>query len=175
MKKWLKKNKMEKLKEKISGKPWPVHEKKRTIEIIDRASERKTGSLLFLDEFVYFFLLFTGIIGNFFISVILVPLMLILTGFYLYTALFLIGIAFGALINQIILEIQKIEERRHFIPGLLMAAIALINIYIMTKLANVLETKLGLLTPTHNPWLVSLAYVAAFLIPHIYTEYKKRF
>lgn len=166
---------MEKLKEKISGKPWPVHEKKRAIEIIDQASEKKTGVLRFLDEFVYFFLLFTGIIGNFFISVVLVPLMLILTGFYLYASLFLIGIAFGALINQIILEIQKIEERRHFVPGILMAVIALINIYIMTKLANVLEAKLGLLTSVHNPWAVSVVYVLAFLIPHIYTEYKRRF
>lgn len=166
---------MDRLKEKISGKPWPVHEKKRTIDIINQASEKKTGTLLFLDEFVYFFLLFTGIIGNFFISVILVPLMLILTGFYLYAALFLIGLAFGALINQIILEIQKIEERKHFIPGLLMAAIALINIYIMTNLANILEAKLGLLTPMHSPIAASIVYVLAFLIPHIYTGYKRRF
>jgi hypothetical protein len=115
------------------------------------------------------------VIGNFFISVVLVPLMLILTGPYLYATLFLIGLAFGALINQILIEIKQIDEKKHFIPGLLIAAIALINIYIMTQLANVLETKLGLLTPTHNPWLVSTVYVAAFLIPHIYTEYKKRF
>lgn len=166
---------MEKLKQKIAAKPWPVHTKKRTVEIVSSAARKKTKATHILDEFVYFFMLFTGVIGNFFISVILIPLMLVLTGLYLYFTLFLIGLAFGALINQILIEIQKIDEKRHFIPGLLIAAIALINIYIMTKLVNVLEAKLGLLTPTHNPWLVSVVYVAAFLIPHIYTEYKKRF
>ncbi|MEM4264055.1 MAG: hypothetical protein QW666_04160 [Candidatus Woesearchaeota archaeon] len=166
---------MKKLKESIITKPWPVSVKKRTINIIDRAKERKTGTILFIDEFVYFFLLFTGVLGNFFISVTLVPLMLIMSGFYLYASLFLIGLAFGALINGLLKELQKIEEKRHIIPSLLLGAVALINIYIMTRLANILEAKLELLTPTHSPLLVSIVYVAAFLIPYFYSEYKRRF
>lgn len=163
------------LKKRISAKPWPVHVKKRTLEILHKAKEKKTRTTLLLDEFVYFLLFFTGVIGNFVISVILVPLLLVLNGAYLYITLFLIGLAFGALINGILLEIHKIEQKRQLISGMLMGAIALINIYIMTQLANILEIKLRLLTSMHSPILVSTVYVLAFLIPHFYSEYKRRF
>ena len=86
--------------------------------------------------------------------------------------IFLIGLAFGALINVILIEIHKIEVKKHIIPGLLVGAIALINVYIMTKLANVLEIKLKLLTPEHDPIIVSAVYVTAFLIPHLITYIK---
>ena len=162
------------MKESIAKKAWPVSEKKRTLDILERAPEKKTKRLIFLDEFVYWVLLFIGILGNFIISVVLVPFLLILSGFYLYAALFLIGLAFGALINVILVEIHKIEVKKHIIPGLLIAAIALINIYIMARLANTLEVKLQLLTPAHNPIYVSAVYVVAFLIPHLISAVRSR-
>ena len=86
----------------------------------------------------------------------------------------MIGLAFGALINVILVEIHKIETKKHIIPGLLIAAIALINVYIMTKLANLLEVKLELITPAHDPVLVSMVYTVAFLIPHVITTIKSK-
>lgn len=160
------------MKEKIAKKPWPVHIKKRTIEALERAKTKKTPKLLFLDELVYFVLLFLGIIGNFIISVVLVPFMLVLSGIYLYITLFIIGLAFGALINVMLIEIHKIEQRVHIMPGVLMAALALINVYIMARLANLLMIKLHLYTPQHSPIILSTSYVLAFLIPHFITTVK---
>ena len=162
------------MKEKILKKPWPTHVKKQTMDVLSSAHEKKSNLVLLLDELVYWTLLFLGIAGNFIISVVLVQFMLILTGIYLYATLFLVGLAFGTLINVVLIEIHKIEAKAHIIPGLLIGAIALINVYIMTKLANLLEVKLQLLTPSHSPMLVSVVYVLAFLIPHIITSIKSK-
>ena len=109
---------MESLKEAVSQKPWSPEEKERVLGIIDRGREKKTQKVRFMDEIVYWVFLIISILGNFILSVVLVPFMLILTGFYLFAVLFIIGLAFGMLINSNMREIQKIEAKKHIIPKL---------------------------------------------------------
>lgn len=161
------------LKEAIQKKPWSPEEKQRVLKIIEEGKTKKSKLLHFLDELVYWVFLFIAIFGNFILSVVLVPFMLILTGFYLFIVLFIIGFAFGMLINAILKEIQKVEEKKHIIPVLLIVALALINIYIITRFTNQLEGLLELTTPAHNPVLISATYALAFILPYLYSEYRK--
>ncbi|MBD3304533.1 hypothetical protein GF343_05280 [Candidatus Woesearchaeota archaeon] len=163
---------MESLKETVAQKPWSSEEKERVLGIIERGREKKTKKTRFLDEFVYWVFLFISILGNFVLSVVLVPFMLILTGFYLFAVLFIIGFAFGLLINSIMREIQKIEAKKHIIPILLIVALALINVYIITTFTNRLEVLLEVATPAHNPIIISATYALAFILPYLFSEYR---
>jgi len=164
---------MDSLKDTIEQKPWSPEEKARVLDIIARGREQKSKKIIFLDELTYWVFLIIAVAGNFIISVILVPFMLILTGFYLFAVLFVIAFAFGILLNALLKEIQKIESKQHIIPILFIIAIALINVYIITVFTNKLEILLQLATPAHNPILMSATYVSAFVIPYLYSEYKK--
>ena len=163
---------MEALKEAVAQKPWSPEEKARVLEIIQKGREKKTKKAQFLDEIVYWVFLAMAITGNFILSVVLVPFMLILTGAYLLAILFAISFAFGMLINTILREIQKIETKKHIIPILLIVSLAMINVYIITRFTNKLEVLLQLPTPAHNPILISATYVLAFIIPYLFSEYR---
>ena len=161
------------IKKAIEEKPWAPEEKARVLDIIERGRRQKPRRVRIADELAYWMFLLLAIVGNFVLSVILVPFMLILSGFYLFGLLFLLGFAFGLLINVILKEIQKIEVKQHVIPILLIVALALINIYIIARFTNKLELLLQLPTPAHNPLLVSATYVIAFTLPYLYSEYKR--
>ncbi|MCX6706618.1 MAG: hypothetical protein NT001_00565, partial [Candidatus Woesearchaeota archaeon] len=53
-----------------------------------------------------------------------------------------------------------------FIP-----AIALINVFVMVTISNNLSARLGLVQ--ENPIIMSLIYVAAFLLPYIVSEFRE--
>ena len=164
---------MDDLKEAIAQKPWTPEEKKRVIGIIERGRAKKSKGVHMMDELAYWTFLFIAVIGNFILSVVLVPFMLILTGFYLFAVLFVIAFAFGMLINVILKEIGKIETKKHIIPILFIVAVALINIYIIARFTNKLEFLLQVATPEHSPILISATYVVAFTLPYLFSEYRK--
>ena len=164
---------MEQLKEAVSEKPWSPEEKARVLDIIERGRKKKSKRIQFADEIVYWVFLLVAIIGNFILSVVLVPFMLILTGFYLFAVLFIIAFAFGLLINSVIKEIHKIEAKPHIIPIILIIALALINVYIIATFTNKLEILLQLTTPAHDPLLISSTYAIAFVVPYLYSEYRR--
>jgi hypothetical protein len=164
---------MDSLKEAIEQRPWSSEEKSRVLDILQRGREKKSKKIRFLDELTYWIFLLIAVAGNFILSVVLVPFMLILTGFYLFAILFVIALAFGILLNTLLKEIQQIESKQHIIPIIFIIAIALINVYIITVFTNKLEILLQLSTPAHSPVLISATYTAAFVIPYLYSEYRR--
>ena len=130
-----------------------------------------------LGEILFWTFLFITIIGNFIISVVLVPILLVMSKIYLYLIITFIGFSFGFVINSIIKSIEKIERRHHIIAGLLIPVLALINVVIFTKLSNDLIKLMDLKTPQHNPIILAIIYVIAFTLPYLvgqYLKFKKR-
>lgn len=164
---------MEQLKEAVAEKHWSPEEKERVLKILEEGRRKKPRKVRFLDELTYWTFLFISIIGNFIISVVLVPFMLILTGFYLFAVLFIIAFAFGMLITSIMKEIRKIETKQHIIQIVFIIALALINVYIIATFTNKLEILLQLTTPAHDPLLISATYAIAFVTPYLYSEYRR--
>ncbi len=121
----------------------------------------KLGAILF------WVFLFVTVLANFIISVILVPIMLVMSGFYLYGSVMFIGFCFGFLLYSILVSIEKLETKHHILMGLFIPAIALINVLIFTKLSNDLIDFLGLNTPKHNPLSLAAAYAVAFVLPYL--------
>ncbi len=131
----------------------------------------KIGSMIFWT------FLFITIIGNLIISVVLVPIMLVMNEIYLYSSIAFIAFSFGFLLNSIVKSIEKIDKQKHLIAGILMPAIALINVIIFTYLSNDLIKLMHLETQMHSPLTIGVTYVFAFTLPYMITEYvrvKKR-
>ena len=106
------------------------------------------------------------IAANFAISVALIPALVALNGMALYIVIGFLGLAFGFLFELVIRSIEHLEKHHHLILAILIPLAALTNVFIITRISNELETKLGL-DNLHNPLLVALIYAASFVLPYI--------
>jgi hypothetical protein len=147
-------------------------EQKPVEHILAEAAFRKPTWVQVFDTAVYWIVLLSTILGNFVLSVILVPLLLTFTGVWLAIILVILGLLFGVLMHIIIKEIQHLKKSHYFVFEIFIPVLALINIYIITRLSNLLAPRMGI-TIQHNPWLVSVLYVMAFSLPHIISRMKK--
>jgi hypothetical protein len=158
---------MSELEERLRQKGWTENDIQQALQIIQKAQAKKTKPLLFLDSIIYWLVLFAALIGNFIISIILIPFMLTITGFKLIAIIILIGFAFGAFFDLLIRDIKNLENKDVIIAGIFLPLLALMNVSLMVRFANYLQLQMGLLTPQHDPWVISAIYVCAFMLPHV--------
>ena len=156
-----------KIEGKLKKKGWTKKEINDTLKIFREAKNNKHPAIKFLDKSVYWIALIAAILGNFIISVVLIPFLLTLRDFQLYLVIVTIGLAFGLLFELLIRSITHLEARHHLFFGFLVPIVAIINVFIITNVANNLEKKL-MIESAYNPLVVSVVYGAAFIIPYVF-------
>jgi len=150
----------------LKEKGWSEDEIKRVSRIIADAPEKKSGTILVIDKVVYWTGLFLAIIGNFAISVVLIPFLILMRSFYLYLALVFLGVVFGWVFSILLRDIEAIKTGQHVVAWIFIPAIAVINIYVMTNLSNHIAALLEIATGIHMASMVSVVYVASFMFPY---------
>ncbi|MBI4140597.1 hypothetical protein HY485_02040 [Candidatus Woesearchaeota archaeon] len=166
---------MEELKQKLAAKGWSQRDIEKTATILQQAHKKKTNWTLLLDELLIWLSIITAITGNFVLSVVLVPFLIIMSGTMLYATIIIIAAAFGVLFTLLLRAVERIEIKKRILTGIVIPVIGLINMYIIARLSNQLITQLQLKTTEHNPALVSMVYIFAFLIPYLVTYYLQEF
>lgn len=119
-------------------------------------------------------MLFLAILGNFILSVVMVPVLIALRGVFLYVCIFIIAMSFGALFSFLLHGIEYARPRQHLLASILIPALALINVAIFANLTNKLIILLHLAEPGHNPWFVATVYVAGYVLPEAMTHLIKK-
>lgn len=166
---------MDLIREKLVKKGWSQRDVEETIDILAAAEGKKSRFVGWLDDALIWISLLIAIVGNFLMSVVLVPFLLILSGGYLYAILLASGVAFGTLFTVILKAIEEMKTEKHIITGVFIPVFGLINMYIIARLSNKLITVLQLKTSEHSPALVSMIYVFAFILPFLISQYGKVF
>ena len=157
---------MEKLKKRLKEKGWSAQDINKTIKIIKEAKEKKHPAIKSLDKLVYWAALAIAIIGNFIISIALIPPLMALKSIQLFLIIAALGISFGLLFELLIRSIEHLETRHHVFLGILIPSVALINIFIITLVSNNLE-KIFKIDNSHNPYIIGIVYAVAFMSPFI--------
>lgn len=155
-------------------KEWDIDLAVKTEKILRRAESSKPSWVRTLDSALYWVLLFIAIIGNFVVSVVLVPFLLILKGFALYFSLFFIGASFGWVFGFILHSLEKLQKEQHIIWSIFIPCLALINVGIFAVLSNKLIILLKLSTPPHNPFFVGAFYVLGYVLPGAISHLRKK-
>jgi|ETNmetMinimDraft_2_1059921.scaffolds.fasta_scaffold67716_1 hypothetical protein len=127
-----------------------------------------------LNKVVYWGALLVAIVGNLIVSVVLIPFLLVLSKIQLYMIIVVIGMAFGALFNMLLKDIEEMDRKHHVIAGIFIPALAIINVFIMTRLANYLTIIIGVNNVPHNPIVISIIYVTSFSFPYIISKVSHR-
>jgi hypothetical protein len=155
-------------------KEWSSEFAAKTEQILRQAEQRKPSWIRSVDNALYWALLFSAIIGNFIVSVVLVPFLLILKGASLYFSLFFIGVSFGWVFSFILHHLEKIQKHQHIIASIFIPCLALINVGIFAILSNKLIILLKLATPPHNPFFVGAFYVLGYILPGAISHYRQK-
>lgn len=158
------------LRSELIRKGWTIDEIEASIEIMSRAPQAKSRLVRVLDKIIFWINLVLAIVGNFVVSVVMIPFMLFIPSLYLYPALIVVGLTFGALYDMIVFDIERIEEAPKIFVGPFLLGIALINSYIITALNNLLASRIGFLQGLHAPLLVAIVYTVGFMAPYVYTR-----
>ena len=103
---------------------------------------------------------------NLFAGMFLIPFLLILPQWPMYLLVVSIALVFGLLFNLIIRDID-IEKHHHILAVTFIPIITIINLFLMTAVANKLDVILNL-SVEHSPYVISLLYAVVFLLPYAF-------
>lgn len=154
---------MENLIHRLQKKGWNEKEISRVVSII-KEEQKKKASAKYIDE-IYWVLLLVILAANFALSVALVPMLLFLNGFVLYSIIILVGTVFGLLFELIIRSIEHLDKHHHFVLALLIPMIALANSLVITKYSNDLMESLSI-NNSHDLFAIAFVYSLSFVLPY---------
>ena len=163
------------IKEELEKKHWSKEEIDQALKAFEEAEKKQPYRHATFNQIIYFLALFLSMVGNFAVTVILIPFFVLAEGIYLYLGLFIISLAFGGLFDLIVYDIEKIQEAPRFKQGIFLFAIALINIWIITRLSAYFGELIGIVQPWTVPLITSIVYVVGFMLPYVFTRKSKAF
>ncbi len=146
----------------------------KTEQILRRAESAKPVWIRTVDRSLYWALLLITIVGNFILSVVLVPFLLIFKGFVLYFFLFFTAASFGWIFSFVLHNIERLQREQHIMAVIFIPCLALINVGIFAVLSNKLIILLKLATPPHNPFLIGGVYVLGYVLPGAVSHFRKK-
>lgn len=120
----------------------------------------------FFDKIIYWIALLILIFGNFFMSLLLIPSILLIEGILLYVIIGVIALLFGFFYDLIIRELEKLEIDHKIVEGLFIPVLSIINIYIIIGLVNYTVQKLNY-ENQNNLFVVGVIYITFFILPYI--------
>ena len=154
------------LSDRLKAKGWEAKEIRRVKRVFKKAQENKSKRVKVLGEFIYWFVLLIAIFGNLVVSIALVPFLLELNNVLLYAVIVLLALVFGALFDLLIRDIEALEGKHIIVAGIFIPLLAVMNIFYVTKFVNFVSDKWSL-GVNHNPWIIAVLYVGAFVLPHV--------
>lgn len=147
----------------LTKKGWNSEEIERVLESMKGYEKRP--SIRIMDKLIYWIALFILVFGNFFISLILIPSIIIIGGPFLYVVISVIAFVFGSLYVFLIKELDKLNIEHQIIPWLFIPILAIINIYITIGVIDHLVMILDI-ERKNNIYLV-IVYLVSFIIPYL--------
>lgn len=162
-------------KELLRKKGWTAEEINHAERVIEeRSMHDKSKSMVFSNRLVYWAVIFLMIIGNFMISMLLIPFLLTLNTLALDVIIVVMGLGFGALFNLVIVDVSHIDKKHHLAAGIIIPVLAFVNLFFMVKASNALIDVFGLGIVRDSSISISVLYVIAFMIPFFYSVFSKK-
>jgi len=158
--------------ETLRKKGWSEEEIKKAMKILGK--KRQTFSTDKLMPHVYWISLLLTIVGNLFVSVMMLPFVLYASGISLFVIIGVIAITFGSLFNILLKDIETVDPKHHVIVGIFMPAFALVVVWVIFDLSNNFIKHSGSSIRMNHPIIISAIYSIGFAIPSIMQALAKK-
>jgi hypothetical protein len=160
---------------KLMQKGWSKEDILKAYSIIEaRKRADKSRTLPHMNRTLYWMTFFVIVIGNFLVSLTLIPVMLVVNKLGLDLIIIFLGLAIGLLFNLLITDIEHVDPRQHIIIGVAIPVIAILNFFFIVYVTDWLNRILKISIVRPAPYTITLLYVAAFLAPFIISRIKAR-
>ena len=158
----------EKLIEKLRKKGWSERDIQHAIEVLSDPTQR--GSSV---KVLYWVSLLVGLIANFFISIFVIPFLLIIPTKWVYVIIGIIAISLGMLFDSLLNEIESLGGL-YIVSVLFMPSLSLLNAYLMIRTVGVISqmTRLIHLSSVEVSSMVTI-YALIFLLPFAVQKIKE--
>jgi hypothetical protein len=150
-------------KEELLKKGWATEEIKKAEDILEKTELHD----IFFSKITFWSALVVIIFANLLISLVLIPFLIVLNSWILYSTIAILALIIGFLYDLLITDIKILERKHHILAGITVPLLALINITIMVLISNKFIADLNLQNQPHNPWLLGLVFAIALIIPYL--------
>jgi len=159
----------------LKRKGWNEEDIENAEKIIEsRKSKDKSRTFAYSSRVVYWTVIALMVIGNFAISLMLIPFLLVLNKLTMNIVVVLIGLSFGSFFNLLIMDIEQVSKKQHIIAGVIIPVLALINIAVIVRIANSINEALGISIVREGPITISILYIVAFMLPYLWSIFVKK-
>jgi hypothetical protein len=111
-------------------------------------------------------------IATFFITIILVPIMVFFSQVQTLIAAAIIGLFFGFIISHIITDLEHLEQKHHIFLGIFIPIVAVLNIFLMESLSSRAAAILKI-TIQQDPYVISIVYLIALMMPYLFNKFRQ--
>ena len=146
----------------LSSKNWHDKEIKQAEKILERTEKHD----VFFSKIIFWSALIVIIFANLIVSLVLIPFLIVLNQWVLYFTVVILAGTIGFLYTFLITDIGHLEKKHHILAGIIVPVLALANMTIMVIVSNRFIADLKINNPAHNPWLIAIVFVVAFILPY---------
>ncbi len=130
---------------------------------------------IYLSKIVFWSALIVIIFANLLVSLVLIPFITVFKSWMLYSIVILLAGTIGFLYNFLITDIGHLERHHHVLASIIVPLIALLNVILTVTISNNIITELKINNSQHNPWLLSIVFVIAFILPYLFDQMKTNY
>ncbi len=150
----------------LRDKGWDDADIEKTLRIMGKGSEQTGDAEQKTQQVVYWMILLDLGIGNLMVSFGLIPFLMVLQPSFVLGIMVTIGFVLGLFFNMLVWDLERVKTEHHFAAMFFIPGTAIVNIAIIVIVANAMSSFLKTAVPK-NPYLLSGAYVAAFIVPYV--------
>lgn len=150
----------------LRDKGWDDAEIEKTMRIMGTATPEQAGAEQKTQQVVYWMILMDLGIGNLLISFGLIPFLMALNPSFVLGIMIVIGFVMGLFFNMLVWDLEKVKTEHHLAAMFFIPGTAILNIAIIVIVSNAMASFMKTAVPK-NPYLLSGAYVAAFIVPYV--------
>jgi hypothetical protein len=153
----------QKQKLKLTEKGWSEEEIIHAEESLDRAEKQDVH----FSKIVFWSALIVTIFGNFIVSLILIPFLIVLNKWVLYSVVILLAGSIGFLYKLLITDIGHLEKKHHIAASIVIPLIAIANVVGMVLVSNRFISDLKVENVQHNPIIVAVVFAVVLILPYV--------
>ena len=160
----------EKRKLELKEKGWTEKDLHKAQKLLE---EERTHDAHF-SRIVFWSALVVTIFANIVVSLILIPFLIFIAPWALYTIVILLGGSIGFLYELLITDIGHLKTKHHISASVVLPLIAVVNVAVMVIVANTVIAEGTVTSSPHNPWIVAIVFAVAFILPYVFLSIKKK-
>lgn len=107
------------------------------------------------------------VFANMVVAGVLIPFLIALNEWVLYSAVIILAGTVGFLYNFLITDIGHLERKHHLGAGILVPLLALGNIVAVVILSNKVIQDAKIPNVQHDPYAIGIVFAVAFILPYI--------